>query len=386
MRPRRTSPDQMRLLFVTDSLMMGGIETQLVDLVTRLDRRRFDLHVACLYGPHARELHFTRAFHEAGIPVYCFDRDWGVYDKGRIVQQLSALAHKVQPHIIQAENYHANLLTGFIQPFHRATRFIGTQRGVYTPRQLAYTRIVQRWYDHYIVSAPHLREQLVTTAKLSSTKVDVILNGIDVKRFAAPRDATLRQRLAPGIERLLISMGRISSQKRMHLIAEGMGILKQRQALTADVQLWIVGPVQDPALYQQLLATIQHYQASDQIKLYPTTDYPEDFYAACDATILYSVDESLPCVMLESLAAGRPVLISDEANAAGTITDGQTGWIAPTHDTRAFADVLSKALTLPRADDERMRALCVKRAESFDVAAMVDQYVEQYMRLLSTVD
>ena len=73
MRLRHTSPALMRLLFVTDSLMMGGIETQLVDLVTRLDRRRFDLHVACFYGPRARELHFACALREADIPVYCFD-------------------------------------------------------------------------------------------------------------------------------------------------------------------------------------------------------------------------------------------------------------------------------------------------------------------------
>ncbi len=117
----------IRLLYVTDALMRGGVETQLLNLVTRLDRRRFEPHVVCLYGPRARELHFDRHLKEAGIPVYCLDRTWGMWEKARILQQLAALTRKVRPHIIQAENYHANLLARLLRPLNPATAFIGTQ-------------------------------------------------------------------------------------------------------------------------------------------------------------------------------------------------------------------------------------------------------------------
>ena len=52
---------KMRVLFVADSLMAGGIESQLVALALGLDRAHFEPYVLSLYGPRARELHYAPA-------------------------------------------------------------------------------------------------------------------------------------------------------------------------------------------------------------------------------------------------------------------------------------------------------------------------------------
>jgi glycosyltransferase involved in cell wall biosynthesis len=370
-----------RVLFVTDSLMLGGVETQLVDLVTRLDRGAFDPIVLSLYGKRASDDHFAARLHAAGIPVVILDRRLNPTDKARMVYDIARAVRAYRPAIVQAENYHANLLTRAARPFMPKTKLIGTQRTFYTSKQLRYERLDQRFTDVLVASSPHLKQQLVDIARIPPDKVRVILNSIDTRRFAAPQDATVRARVAPRARRVLLSLGRISAMKRMHLIVEGMGRLKQRGQLPGDAQLLIVGPAQDPAMLRRIMDAVTTYDLADQITRLPGTDAPEDFYAAADVTMLYTVDEGLSCVMLESLAAGRPVLISEESNGAGVIMDGVTGWVAPTHDSDAFTATLQRVLTMPAADLHAMRAACVAQAARYSIDILAQHYMNLYAEL-----
>jgi len=83
-------------------------------------------------------------------------------------------------------------------------------------------------------------------------------------------------------------------------------------------------------------------------------------------------------VMLESLAAGRPVIISEEANAAGTIEHGVTGWVVRTDDLEHFADTLELVLALSDAALAHMRESCVQRAQSYSVERLVERYIDVY--------
>ena len=60
---------KIRILYVIDSLVMGGVESQLVALIERLDRERFDPHVLVLYGAPVRPPHFLDHLRELGVPV-----------------------------------------------------------------------------------------------------------------------------------------------------------------------------------------------------------------------------------------------------------------------------------------------------------------------------
>jgi glycosyltransferase involved in cell wall biosynthesis len=353
----------------------------LVDLVTRLDRAAFDPIVLSLYGKRASDDHFVKHLRAADIPVVVLDRRLMPTDKIRMVADLAQAVRRYRPAIVQAENYHSNLLTRAARPFMPRTRLIGTQRTFYTPKQLRYERLDQRFTDVVVASSPHLKQQLVDIARIPPDKVRVILNSIDTRRFAAPKDPGVRARIVPQARRALLSLGRISAMKRMHLIVEALGMLKQRGMLPADAHLLIVGPEQDPEMLRRIAQGIATYDLSNQITRLPGTDTPEDFYAATDMTMLYTVDEGLSCVMLESLAAGRPVVISEESNGAEVITDGATGWVVPTHDMEAFAQCLHRVLTMPEADLVAMRVACVARAQEYSIDILAQRYKDLYTEL-----
>ncbi len=377
-----------RILYVTDSLMSGGIESQLVELVTRLDRARFAPHVLCLYGERTRGLRFAPRIRDAGIPLRVLDIGWGARDKLRALGAIVAAARELRPDIVQAEGYHANLLTRLARPFLPSrTRLIGTMRGVESAKQLLYERLSWRLCARLVASGPHLRQALLARAGAPDARVVVIPNAIDLARFAPPSAvsaaavATLRDTLTPNGERLLFSLGRISRQKSMHLIAEALGHLKRAGHLPADLRVCIVGQVEDQEM-QTRLETVVRREGLDGIVIqHPATDRPEEYYWAADATILFSTLEGISIAMLESLAAGRPVMLSAEANAAGVIEEGVTGWVVRTGDTAHLADVLTHVQALPRAQLAAMRDACMRRAAEYSVERLVERYGALYDEL-----
>ena len=364
--------------------MAGGIESQLVELLTRLDRTRFDPHVLCLYGKRAgRAPHFAAALRAAEIPVEQLDLGWSVRDKLRAAARIVATVRTTRPALVQLEGYHANLLARAVRPALPTTRLIGTIRGRETRKQLLYQRLGQWACTCLVASGPHLRRMLVESAGVPATKVVVIPNAVDVLRFAAapPGAAALRRRLAPNGERVLLSVGRISSQKRMHLIPEALTLLRQQGRLPAEVRVCLLGQVEDDAMQVRLEAAIAAGDLADVVIQLPPTTTPEEYYHACDATLLYTVLEGISIAMLESLAAGRPVIVSDEANAAGVIEDQRTGWVVPTHELPRFAETLAQVLALPAETLRRMGEACRARAENYSIDQLVRRYSDLYASL-----
>lgn len=376
----------IRILYVTDSLIAGGIESQLIELIRRLDRDRFDPHVLVFYKMPTHSPHFLPQLRAAGVPVTTLDLGWGAKDKLEATRQIIAQTWRLRPQIVQAENYHANLLTRAARPFMPpATKLIGTHRGVYTRHQLRYERLEHRFCDVIVASAGHLRRQLIEGAGAPADRVVVIPNSIDVARFsgAEARGADMRAQLAHGARRVFVSVGRVSREKRMELIAEALGLLKREGLSLADTRLLIVGHSQEEE-YQRLLdEVIAREGLGDIVTQQPTTREPEAYLAACDVSVLASPSEGLPVVALESLAAGKPVILSQGANAAEVIADGRTGWVTPSNAASDLAAALRRVIMMPDDELNAMRSVCQTEAAQYTSQALARRYMALYEALLT---
>jgi glycosyltransferase involved in cell wall biosynthesis len=227
---------------------------------------------------------------------------------------------------------------------------------------------------------------IVERAGVPEAKVVVIPNAVDVQRFANPPKGgmpALRRELAPHGERLLLSVGRISAQKRMHLIPMALGMLKRDGRLPVHARVCILGQVEDSASQRQLEEAIVDAGLETQVIQRPETPTPEMYYHASDATLLYTVKEGISIAMLESLASGRPVIISEEANAAGVIEHDRTGWIVPTDDLTSLAETLAKVLAMPEEALREMAPACVERSQDYSIDALATRYMRLYESLQS---
>lgn len=367
-----------RILYVTDSLMAGGTEQQLVELISHLDRRRVEPYVLCLYGAKTgRSLHFLPALQALHAPVILLDQHVKLWLIILIVWHV----WRIRPNLIQTVNYHSSLLTRLARPFLPVTlKLIGCIYVEYTRKQLIYERLGAWLNEALVCNSSPIQQQLRSVLRWQS--IEVIPNGIDVARFAAYRDRELRQRLAPDAEKILLFMGRISRQKSPHLVVEALGLLKKQGKLRDGVCLWIVGESVEKAAQGRLDQAICDEGLQAVVHQFSATDQPETFYAAADIVVVCSLWEGLPNVILESFAAGRSVIVSEAANHAGMVQAQHTGWIVNTGDVAQLAETIAISVDLPDSEVERMQVACREVALPYSSVAMADAFMALYARLI----
>jgi glycosyltransferase involved in cell wall biosynthesis len=107
-----------------------------------------------------------------------------------------------------------------------------------------------------------------------------------------------------------------------------------------------------------------------------------DVYASVHATACFFRDgfgKSCPNSIIESLACGRPVLLSDTCGIAGLVSDRKAGVSAP-----RSVEALSAGLDSLRADFERRRAEARRLAEScFGIEGFLRSYADLYAGLVA---
>jgi len=111
----------------------------------------------------------------------------------------------------------------------------------------------------------------------------------------------------------------------------------------------------------------------------------------CDATVLRTFDvfalpslyEGLPYVLLESMAAGLPVVSTRVGGVSLLVDDGVNGFTVPVNDTEAFGVALRRLLENPDLR-HRMGAASRDRVEAFTVSRMVEGVLNVYRASMGT--
>lgn len=102
-----------------------------------------------------------------------------------------------------------------------------------------------------------------------------------------------------------------------------------------------------------------------------------DIMSVIDILVLSSLNEGLGRVLLEAMAAGKPIVATKVGGVPEVVTDGLTGILVPPSDPHSMAFGIKELLKNP----ERMAMMgeiCRKRAEEFDIKIAVDRLESLY--------
>ena len=184
-------------------------------------------------------------------------------------------------------------------------------RGAAARVALAWERFASRWTDVVVCvgdgEAAHARHRQMPGRQV------VVRNGVDLARFtptderarAAARDRLGVSRAAP----LAVCIGRVTRQKGQDMLLRAWPQVQQH---CPQAQLSIVGD-------GSLLRTLQGWAPPSVRFVAPVTD-PRPWYAAADVVVLPSRWEGLSLTLLEALASGCPVVVSDIPGLADAMT------------------------------------------------------------------
>jgi colanic acid/amylovoran biosynthesis glycosyltransferase len=181
-------------------------------------------------------------------------------------------------------------------------------------------------------------------------RLHVIHCGIERWRFADPAPM-------PRSGLRLCAIGRLSEQK-------GFALLIQAMALCHDIPGLHLTLVGDGALRKQVEAAIIRHGLHSHITLTGWLDEARvrHVVAASHALIVPSFAEGLPVVIMEAMAAGRPVIATAIAGIPELVTP-DTGWLVPAGDAAALAGAIRALAATPH--DRRSDMGKIARARVF---------------------
>jgi phosphatidyl-myo-inositol alpha-mannosyltransferase len=235
-------------------------------------------------------------------------------------------------------------------------------------------RLLRRWYrklDGKIAVSP---AAAALVSRYFRGYYNIIPNGVDLEEFRRPVDPL--PQYGDGMQNILF-LGRFEKRKGLSYLLRAFPAVKREMPNT---RLIVAGDGRSRPRYERYVrraglrdVVFTGYVPSEDLARYQRT---ADVYCS-PAT----GNESLGIVLLEAMAAGRPIVASNIEGYATVVTHGVEGLLVLPKD----AEALSHALVHVLADDalrERMGSHGSVRAEEFSWERISQRILSYYERLM----
>jgi glycosyltransferase involved in cell wall biosynthesis len=203
-------------------------------------------------------------------------------------------------------------------------------------------------------------------------KITVVHNG--VPPAAEQPDLVHMQRelrLLAG-SRLVLTVARFVEQKGHRFLLQAMPAIL---AACPEVQfLWVGrGPLEEELKHEARQRGLE-----SAVRFLGQRDEVAALLAASELVVLPSLFEGLPLVILEAMAAGRPVVATWASGTEEAVLDGKTGRLVPPRNPQALAAGVVEALTSPKLAASWGAAGRERWCHEFTAERMVRQTVAVY--------
>lgn len=232
-------------------------------------------------------------------------------------------------------------------------------------------RLHGRLFGKMVCVSQNLRGFMIDVVGLSSDRIEVISNGIDLSRFARPAQDMSRKS-----EGLVIgNVARLTEAKDHGNLLRAFATVRRE---VPDVRLLLVG---DGELRGEIESMVSSLGLADAVEMTGKRSDIPLLLAGMDVFVLPSRREGFPVSIIEAMACGRAVVATDVGGVREIINDGVDGLVVPPEDDTSLAAAI---LGLVRDPDARslLGQNAAKRAiENFSDQAMIRNYVRLYTSL-----
>jgi L-malate glycosyltransferase len=357
------------IFLVSNTLEVGGSERQFVALVEALDRERFDIDPACLrrIGPLV-----ARVPGVAEFPV------GGSLFRLQSVLARRAMARRMQGgkiRIAHAFDFYSNMM---LIPAARwaGVPVVGSHRQIgdlMTRAQFAAQRFVFRFCDRVVCNSKAAAESL-QTAGLPARRIEIIPNGLPEQVFATASPAIPKK---PGVVRIGM-IARMNDAVKNHPAFLRAGA--QLAEKFANLELLLVG---DGPLRPSLERLAADLGLGDRVIFAGERQDIPAMLASMDVSVLISGSESLSNAILESMAAGIPVVATNVGGNPELIIHGETGFLVPPANEAAFVEAVEQLISSPDLRKQFSEAAQDFARANFHMNTVCRRYERLYVDILA---
>ena len=363
---------QYTVLHTISSRGPGGAETLVFNLATRLDPSRFRSIVVLPKGAWLNQK-------LKGTGTTVFEVDWGAWYDLRGPLAMAKIIRRERVDLIHShlagQNFYsclAGLLTGrkTLVTYHGAVELKDAK---------SFKGALRLWVVRNVAAATVVVcndvRKMLEGQGFSSAKLVLVRNGIDTARFAVSRNGDLRKELnIPGAIKLVGMVANVRESKGYDFF-----VLAARKVLDSipNVRFLAVGDM-DPTIAGPVLKRVDELSLKEAFRFLGFREDIPEILSELDVFVLASTREGLPLVMLEAMAARKPMVVTRCGGPEEVLEDGETGMLVPPSDAESLAMKICEVLQNRNLASTLGANALVKVNREFTLDAMISKYERLY--------
>lgn len=360
---------QHKIIVVVGSLDIGGTERHILEIMPRLDREKFVIQVCTLTyrGDLADALEAQGILvssplkKDSGPPRSWFNNRIALLHAS---YWLFKTLYKEKPDIVHFFLPASYIVGAICAIFARCPKRIMSRRcmNVYQKKYpgISYLeRLLHKTMTEIVGNAQAVVEELKQEG-VPTSKLGLIYNGVNLERPYVDHMALRRKLGITETTLVLIIVANLIPYKGHADLLQALG--KVAQNISQDWTLLCVG--HDTGICQVLQSLSRTLNIIDNVKFLGKRDDVEQLLTISDIGILCSHEEGFPNSILEGMAMGLPMIVTDVGGNAEAIVDGITGLVVPPKDPLTLGKVIIN-LANDVALRQRIGGQARARAEEF---------------------
>ena len=368
--------DKIKILYMIDALALAGTEKQLIELITRLDREKFEPYL-CSLQPVPDIFQINCEVIELNVQaLFRLGTLRGLTSLIRFVRDRRI--DIIQSYFIK-ENV-LNVLAGRItrRPSVIAQRDLGHEQDSVVDSLM--TAVTNRFAHLFWANSMMVKEWLIHSKKIPPRKIHLIYNGVDIKRFSPcgyEEKRLARRKIGLPEETFTIGIvANLKPVKGIEYFLEAVSLVCMEQP---NVHFLIVG---DGPIRTQLEVITDELKIREKVTFAGSVSDVLPYLSTMDIGVLSSLSEGFSNAILEYLAMGIPVIATDVGGNKEVVLDGKTGFLVPVRDSVAIAKSI-----LQFVRDRNLicqMGLSARKIieENFSLERMISDYEKVYITLV----
>jgi len=360
----------MRIVEFVETLNLGGLEKMVLNLAVEQASAGHQVRIYCLFRPGT----LADEARERGIEITFFDKKLGF--SFSTLFAIAAVMRRDRPDVVHSHNPFVHHYAAMAAKLAGCKATVNTRHGPIDSEGKAFNERYFRWVlpltDHVVHVSDHCRQTLSPRLRGRKNKHSVILNGISLEPF-------MSQKAQPGQSFPCLrfgTVGRMVPVKAHSILIEAFRLVLEKLP-TAELHIVGGGPLMNELQAQtDKLGLARHVQIKG-----PSSDI-SSVLSKWDIFVLPSLNEGLPLVVLEAMAAGLPIVATRVGGVPEVAQEGTVAWYCEPNDPIALANTL---LTAAFSGELVTRGATAREIamENFGIFAMYQHYDDLFCRLIN---
>ena len=320
-RQHRSTEDRISVLHFTNSMLWGGVEEHICNLLGNISRDLFRAHLVC--DPVLFERFRNVIPDDIDVTPLAFSSPTHVGSALRFAR----LLFRERVRIVHSHMFWSSLFASPIAWAGRVPVIVETLHGTEAWRtgwkaSCLVDRATTGFVSKYIAVCQSDAQFLQHKKHILPKKIAIIHNGVDARRFCGPQDARNAIRRSLGFmeaDVVVIMVARFHRGKGHAIL---LNAIRELRPLCPLLKVVCLGEGEGEP---ELRALSEEYGIADSVRLVGYQQNVPEWLAAADINVLPSFYEGLPLTILEAMASALPTVATNVGGIPEAIENGVTG-------------------------------------------------------------